>query len=554
VLRSSLVTPFVLLLQAIWFLAPGLLAGTALVRRGVLSAYFAVPVAALVGCLIGYGAVWAWFADRPLGAVYSWVSLVVALGCLVVLLRRGALRSYEVAMPLALMVLVALLYTAITFSCTTTGYVTELNQACHLSGFTGDDVLPQIFADNLAAGHPRALTWGWQGSDRPPLQSGLVLEQYPLAGYESLAVLLQVVWVPVGWALCRALRAPARVLVAVLVMCTCSGFFLFNSVFAWPKLLAGSLALTGFALLCFERRNRWTGPLAGLGLGAAMLAHAGIVFSLAPIVVLALLRRRWKPLLVAVAVMAPWTAYQKLYDPPGDLLLRLHLGGTARPGSLLGVLVDAYCRPVGAVVHAKLLNFSTYVGYTGAGGIDGVRIAGNGFGADLRATEFLFLVPALGLCAAGLLALLAPAVRRRFSSTVDGGRFTLLLAMAVLGAVAQALILLGPPGGMPTVHQGSYAVVMLFCVCGAAVVGVLPDRWRRSVLAAQVLYFAVVWVLAVWHGHRLHTGYVLLSLICGGGLVGVLAFVRPESVTPPRREPLDEVTVGGTGAEKRCGT
>jgi hypothetical protein len=527
-MESSLYTPFVLLLQAVWTLAPGLLVAVALRRRELIAAPFVVPVAGLVGCVIGYGAFWLYFADVDTGTAYSWITLAGSIACCATLARqanRRVLASIDVAAPLVLLAAVALFYTGLTFGCTTGTDITSLNQSCHLAGFTGDNLLPQMFADNLVAGHPRELMWDWQGSDRPPLQSGLVLQQYPLihlagwhvTGYETLGVLLQVLWLPVVWALCRSARMPGKVLTTVLLLCGCSGFFFYNSVFTWPKLLAGSLATTAFGLLFLDRRTPWTWGLAGLSAGAAMVAHAGAAFTVIPIALVLLLPRYRAPWplaalagAVAVAVVAPWTAYQKLFDPPGDMLLRLHLGGAAHDGSLARTLVDAYTRrPLGAVLHSKLLNLTSFVGHTGYD--EGLHIAGTGPIGQLRSYEFLYLVPALGPGSLALLALLLPSVRARLRHSVDATRFWLMLAVAALCAAALVLIMLGPPGGLPLVHQGTYGMVILLYVCLSATLATLPRPLTRTIVAAQLTYFAVMWIALVWHGHILHPGYIVLS-------------------------------------------
>jgi len=582
-MESSLYTPFVLLLQAVWTLAPGLLVAVALRRRELIAAPFVVPVAGLVGCVIGYGAFWLYFADVDTGTAYSWITLVDSIACCATLARqanRRVLASIDVAAPLVLLAAVALFYTGLTFGCTTGTDITSLNQSCHLAGFTGDNLLPQMFADNLVAGHPRELMWDWQGSDRPPLQSGLVLQQYPLihltgwhvTGYETLGVLLQVLWLPVVWALCRSARMPGKVLTTVLLLCGCSGFFFYNSVFTWPKLLAGSLATTAFGLLFLDRRTPWTWGLAGLSAGAAMVAHAGAAFTVIPIALVLLLPRyraprprgpasKWMvglrraqtppglglastptstPALaalacaVAVAVVAPWTAYQKLFDPPGDMLLRLHLGGAAHDGSLTRTLVDAYTRrPLGAVLHSKLLNLTSFVGHTGYD--EGLHIAGTGPIGQLRSYEFLYLVPALGPGSLALLALLLPSVRTRLRHSIDATRFWLMLAVAALCAAALVLIMLGPPGGLPLVHQGTYGMVILLYVCLSATLATLPRPLTRTIVAAQLTYFAVMWIALVWHGHTLHPGYAVLSGVSALAAAVTLKTVsaRLDSHEPP---------------------
>src|SRR5262249_46660259 len=147
---------------------------------------------------------------------------------------RRALRALDIAGPLLLLYLVTLVYSSLTFSCSVTADVVDSNQLCHIHGLTGDNQLPQIFADNIYHGTPKAITWTWHGSDRPPLQAGAVLLQTPLtqaagwhiSSYVPLAILMQVFWVPAVWTLGRSLGLSGRRLVVLLALCLVSGFML----------------------------------------------------------------------------------------------------------------------------------------------------------------------------------------------------------------------------------------------------------------------------------------------------------------------------------------
>src|SRR6185295_10615381 len=68
--------------------------------------------------------------------------------------------------------------------------------------------------------------------------------------------------------------------------------------------------------------------------GLAWLSHGGAAFSLiavAPWVLWRVFRGEGRAWLAAAAVFlllaVPWFAYQRFYDPPGDRLLKWHLGG-----------------------------------------------------------------------------------------------------------------------------------------------------------------------------------------------------------------------------------
>ena len=532
-----------LLIQALWLLAPGLLAGLELHRRELIGRHWVVPVAAVIGCGLGYGAFWMYFADHWSGKVYCAIVIVVAVaaGALIVLSpeRRRLVRAVDVAAPLALLGLVALFYSSITFGCSVAQPVSSPNQLCHLSGLTGDNILPLIFANAIHHGDPHALIWGWQLSARPPLQTGAVLMQSPLVqrsgwqvtSYLSLSILMQVLWIPVLWALCRSLPLSGTRLAFVVTLCTFSGFFLFNSVFTWPKLLSASLALTAFGLLFFERRGVWTWTLGGLAAAEAMLAHTGVVFTLLPMVV-ALLTRRFRPSwrlfavagVVAVAVLVPWQLYQRLYDPPGDGLLKIHLAGGLRSPddhrSLGQLLHDNYTQPsLATIAKNKLTNVTQLVGVPN----DSPPLVGNGLAASLRDEEFRYTVFALGLFHLGWLVLLLRSTRRRLGEVLDLARLKLMLVIAGFATLVWLAIMYGPPQALTVIFANSYATVMLIFVALAAAMTVLP-RWARwATMAVQVGYTAVIWVATVWQHHFLHRSYVVLSVLSGVALLALLA-------------------------------
>ena len=548
-MHSGVFAPFLLLIQAAWLLAPGLLVGLELRRRGLIARYLVVPIAGVVGCLTGYGALWAYLASDSLGKAYSYVTAALAVVCAAVVLVRAGTRALlwtvDVVAPLGLLGLVTMFYVAVTFSCTVTVKQGDaLNNACHLHGLTGDNFLPQVFGDNILAGAPRATVWDWQTSARPPLQTGVALMQDPVVhgfgghvlGYEMITVLLQVLWVPALWAVLRALKLSAYRLVAVLTMCVFTGFFFFNSVFVWPKLVAGAMVLTALVLMFFERRTWWTWALAGLAAGAGMLAHAGVAFTLIPMGVLLLTRRyrpQWKHLgmtaVTGVLTLIPWEAYQKFYDPPGDQLLKYHFAGVWEPHDghtplqpLSKLVVDAYTKvPFTHILDNKWINVASYFGYPGTG----LHLAGGGGLGIFRAEEFSFVIFGLGLFDLALLMLLVPAVRRRLAPAMDVSRLKLIFGVIGLNLVIEALVEYGPGLATPAIFQGSYALMMLLFIALGAVLTVLPKIAVNVLVALNVGYLSVVWIALVWWpGHNMHRSYMLLSAVSAVALLAALWF------------------------------
>ncbi len=551
-MRSGLLLAPLLLVQAVWFLAPGLLAGFALLRRGIIAAHYVVPVAALVGCLFGYAAFWIYFADRTAGKAYTLATALVGAGAaaLVALRRanRESLRTLDVGGPLVLLLLVTLFYNSVTFACSVTPAVVDTGGPidgdlfCHLNRFTGDNLLPQIFANNVYHGVPRALTWGWQGSDRPPLQAGVTLMQMPLtlmpgwriAGYQVIATLLQVIWLPGLWALCRSLRLSARRLAVVLTLCVFGGFFFFNSAFTWPKLLAAGLLTIAFGLLFFEPKlTAWTAAIAGVAIGAAMLAHPGVMFTLIPMVV-ALLLRRFRPNLkrlaltgaAVVAMLAPWQLYTTKYDPPGNELLKWHLAGVTRVDDrTVGQATrDAYTEvPVTTILKNKAFNVGTLVALAQTPR-SVTQLLGFGYTARIRYHEISYVVLSLGMFNLGWLALLLRPVRRRLREVMEVSRLKLMLAVVVSSTVIWTLLIYLPVNTVT--YQASYATMLLLYAACAAVISVFPRTVVRALVAVQLAYFAVLWVATVWRTHVLHWSSVGLSVVSAAAVLGFLELLR----------------------------
>ncbi|MFF5234167.1 hypothetical protein [Dactylosporangium sp. NPDC000521] len=559
-MANGLFSPVLLLVQAIWLLAPGLVVGIELARRELIARWLVVPVAGVVGAVVSYAAVWIYLASGTAGTAYSYLTAALALAAVARLLARPGdrqlLRDVDVAAPLVLLFLLTLFLVTATFGCTVFPDQRSLENACYLSGFTGDNVLPQYFADHVLDRHPRTPVWQWQGSARPPLQSAVVLMQNPLThpgalhilGYHTVTVLLQVLCVPAVWAMLRALRLSGYRLVVVLTMFVFTGFFVFNSVFVWPKLLAASMTLTAFALLFFTRPTRSMWALAGIAAGAGMLAHGGVVFTLLPIGLLLLWRRHrpsWQHVgllaLFGLLMQLPWTAYQKLVDPPGDQLLKWHLAGQWQPAftgdnRTLGELIRQNYGELtfAEILHNKWTNYLTLFGRS----LTEPRLAGPGRTGLLRAEEMSFVLFGLGLFTLALVVPAVPALRRRLAGVLDVPRLKIMALVAGITLAFWPLVLFGPgyPGTDPTIYQGSYAMMALLYVVLGALLTVLPRLVTNLFVAANVAWTTLLWFVDVWFrgGRTTDWTYLTLSILTWAVLLGYLWYTarRPTPDTP----------------------
>ena len=390
--RSLLVTLAVFLGQCLIFSGAGVAAQIwrrRLTGRGS-TALEAILLGALAPCALGYLAFALSFTHPLLGRAFSWLTIAGILGTLAhsyllpllpFNVRRSTFnvrRSPVSVSPspplplspsphlhyrlLALTALAGVFYISVLFVFPHGKFAATAGQR-FLPNMPGDNFIPTIFAERLASGvSPQHLGAGLLSSDRPPLQTGLALVTLPALqtldiGYDkacaTAGVWFQLLWIPALWVFLRWLGLTERDAHAATAALVFTGFLLFNTIFVWPKLAGAALVLLAFCTFfatesAIDRRHRWVvgGALAACG----NLAHGGVMFSLValvPIIAFSL-RRRWRQWLLAAAAFTllslPWLAYQRLYEPPGNRLLKWHLAGAVEPDarSVTTALVENY--------------------------------------------------------------------------------------------------------------------------------------------------------------------------------------------------------------------
>ncbi len=480
------------LVQALLLGVPAVVLGTALARRAALGGEPAAFTCSMV--VLGAAGEAAFFAARftPLAASAGLIAEIalVAAACAAAARDAGTRRALRAFAPWTALVLatgVALGYAALLGAATPLGGDVRVAARTAWITLPGDDILPQLLA-RQAETHapPRPFAGDWLSSDRPPLQAGLavvwdaVLPFAPAVRYESGALWLQALAFGGLYVLALALGAGRRRAAVAALLCVPAGFFFINVVFVWPKLFAAAFGLAAIATAWprgAHLRARYV--LAGAAFAIGMLAHAGIAFTLPALLVAAVVRDRRDGLAalvpaaaVFVAIGAPWVAYQRFYDPPGDRLVKWHLAGVTAPQperSALDVIARAYAAtPLGDVVRARIVNLETP--FT-------LRYGD-------RSGEFFYLLPALGAlgiaCAAGLI----PSRRER--------------GVAALGALAVASLVVwcAMKWGGTVNHEGSYVTIAMLFAVGAMTA--TRSAWTAAALGAvQTAAFVRVWLWGV---------------------------------------------------------
>jgi hypothetical protein len=486
-------------------LAPGYALARALVRRFALHPATTPAIAFTATALAGYAIFWCYFFSATAGKALSLLWILAAVAAIVTIVRRGVPR--DDAVQIALTFAVGLFYLAVLYL---PGAGIDAGHRFFVLR-PGDNVLPQIIAERLYHGQELHHVLGdWLSSDRPPLQSGIALLARPAyrlmgayadTGYELAGIFSQLIWVPAASMLClRARFAPPRraLVMAFLIF---SGFFLYNTVYTWPKLLAAGLCVAAFVFaMPWQRENRDAAlVLAATCAALAMLAHGSAVFFIVPAFVALLVMRRL-PLrrgLVMAAVagavlLVPWSAYQKYYDPPGDRLLKMHLAGIndVDPRPAAKAIAQAYeTTPPAQIVQYKISNLLTTLGDAPvmvSATIDEPSDALSMW----RVREREQITVALGVVNAGWLAL-----PWWWSTRRDPGErrwVAGLLWLAAITALFWCAVMWGPYATVTT-HSAYVLDLLLFVALGAALAA-LPMPLALAVLGLAVVDLVVTWI------------------------------------------------------------
>jgi hypothetical protein len=551
---------------------PGAAAALGLARRGVRNVALLLIVGLAATGLVGILAFWLYFAEPEIGQTFSFLVAFGSAGATAWLLWERKIDKallLRLAVPLVLWVLGT--YFVIFLGFLHGGEGDPLGTAAtrFLPGLPSDNGIPIFFAEwYFHHGHQTPIPefpGEWLSSDRPPLQVGYVLSQMPfyraLPGqhYEAIGVALQQLWIIGLWALLEAARVSRVTKGLAMITVLVSDVAMLNGFFIWPKMLPAALLLAVAALVLTPlwgevRKQKWGAALVAALVGLAMMGHGGSVFAVIPLVIVGAWRGvpswRWLGVgvLVGLCFMAPWSAYQKYVDPPGNRLLKYMLAGEPEVSEkgTGEAIIDNYKR-VGleGALHEKGQNYITMVG----GGLAfealhrGVKDIGNGdwrgFLGEVRDVYFFDLFPALGLL------LIAPFVmalaRARGRLRKIEWEFSLTLwATVLIGAFFWGLIMFGDLAGLAVMHAGTFAIpVMAFVACVVGLRAVFPRFaiWWTSIAAAVML---AIYVPALTPPPG--TSYSALAiLICAASLAAfVFLALRREGAGEVSSEPAPE--------------
>jgi hypothetical protein len=547
---------------------PGAAAVLSLARRGVRS----VPLLLVVGLaatgVVAMLAFWLYFAAPVIGQTFSFFVAFGSAGLTAWLLWERKIDKgllLRLAVPLVLWALGTYFVVFLGFIHGGEGDPLGTAATRFLPGLPSDNGIPVFFAEwYYHHGHqtPIPAFGEWLSSDRPPLQVGYVLSQLPfykaLPGqhYEAIGVALQQLWIIALWALLEAGRVSRVTKGLAMVTVLVSDVAMLNGFFVWPKMLPAAMLIAVAALvltpLWDEVRTRtWGAVLVAALTGIAMMGHGGSVFAVIPLVIVAAWRGlpswRWLGVgvLVGLCFMAPWSAYQKYVDPPGNHLLKYMLAGEPELSEkgTGEAIIDGYKRVgVEGALHEKGQNYITMFG--GGPAFEalhrGVKDIGNGdwsgFLGEVRTVYFFDLFPALGLLLIAPFAMALARSRGRLRKAEWSLSLT-LWAFVGIGAFFWGLIMFGDLAGLAVMHAGTFAIpVMAFVACVVGLRAVFPRFafWWTSIAAAVMF---AIYVPALYPPPETSYSWLAILIIAVTLAAFIFLVFRREGTEEPRLEP-----------------
>ena len=402
-----------------------------------------------------------------------------------------------------------------------------------------DNKIPGMFARALQ--HKQqlrpTLLGGWQGSDRPPIATGLIRVLSPLSHSQEPDFFVLVA--------CSSVLIVAVVMLAEVlwgsrnygIVVSISVFFapgiFVNTIYTWPKIIAASLTIAAIALLIQLKSERDTRqpylPIAALALILSLLAHGSSVYVLPAFLLVAFSVRGiflllTKTLFFSSLMYLPWYGYQQIWDPPGDRLLYWHLAGElgGGDGSIIRTIIIKYQNlGLAEILWNKLHNFAAlFVRVDGNPAVSGY----SGFLGQYRQLTSETVLGAAGILSwMGLLVFVLVGFRRSTQKSHD------FIVFLVISSVTFCLIEFGDSFST----RASLVVSPMAISIGLAVIGLgsiilwlgVSPKWIFILSIPNILILGPFQSTAAAAGWNLQLWDVGTCVILGIGLLILTAYV-----------------------------
>ncbi|HUD06363.1 MAG TPA: hypothetical protein VMR34_00600 [Candidatus Saccharimonadales bacterium] len=479
------------------------------------------------------------------------VLIVYGLFKLKYLLKNKNFKIF-ILLPLTVIVVALSYYTVLLKNCqipTVSGLDYSNSAYCYLSKLPGDNSLPLIFAQNIEERTPKSLVGGWNLVDRPPIQIGVGLGVLQLSGklpaitesYQVIATYLQLSWIAAIFGLLITLGLRLRDTLLITGTMIFTGVLFINSIFVWPKLFAGSLALVGCVLLLdFANKNRAKTIISSMiFIVISLLIHDAVIFTilgLAAVLIYIYVKNKisnpkklvkklpLKPIimgcLISVIILTPWMIY-KDRNSTSDRLTKWEFAGVVVPNNkpTLSTIINSYeSISINTWLKTREINTKTMiVPELNKNIVNGVKSFGfsksslrstlSNFSAWFQVNDFYVLLFTFGFFNLGWIALLFKKNPIKLSQLQKH-----LLEVSLIGLVFWVVLIFIP--GLTIIHVGSYATLLL--LFGLLGTWLARTKVLYALFFIQFLLFNLFWIIG---------NYPIYNLSLRKSLIGVISSV-----------------------------
>jgi len=464
------------------------------------------------------------------GLARLWLITALALG--VFALRQHWGRVWRAGHScLITAILLTVFQSCFLFSFATASVTYSANYLFYPASWSTDNQIPSDVAQVMANGSPLGeVAFGpWKISDRAPLLSCLlfpattVLRQLPhQVDASTQRMILQMCsfgilnsWVLPVWVLLRRLRLREKRCIVALLLLAATPFIFFNTVYVWPKLLAATFCLVQHLLLStgIRERARFSRQLlpvalSGIAAGLAVMAHGSAALAVLAIYAAALFRRprgRWLYLALsgaaALLMVAPWLAWTKLAAPTINPLPRFLLTADfgfsqPRPSGVLESALHMYqTMPFSTWLQAKAAAAKTLLGLDlsiARMTLAPFRDPFQGF-ESIRAYQFFFLAPSLGLLLIPLLSFLWKRKNKQALPLPKRLIVRDLFLAATLTLVLHFTVMMAPH----LLHHYPYFLPLSLHLLAVMAITTRDSNILRALAFANYLFFILFWIILI---------------------------------------------------------